>query len=651
MLLKPLQAGRYDDNSILIQNPDNGKQELFTEEEFEIVKFLKKNEDQTLLALLIPNIGIAKKDHILLCMKVLRKLRRMQIVDVLSIVGRVSASQTATIEIKLEKERLEFQGLKPLAAFLYGVADKALGWMGAMGILIVVGLLSVVGLLMFPFQSLEQVFAQGNFPYLGFFVTQYVVISLSLTLRAFLQGAYIASFSEKVVDPAFGFFMGFFSLRGEVKNVNIAGYQARIQMALLGLLAPLVVLSIAAALVLLGAMNLQFAFFVFSASAFTVLVLACPFLAADGAEVLHVLLLRTELEERVSKDLKEIFAVKGSLSRMMLIAMMATLVWLLVWLDSIRSFWEIISPVVLDHLFAAQTYGERVLPGLLITLLLTLVLFPLFVFAAKFVKDVLLSKRKRIVVDKSKIKESLSFEERMAALEKIPLFASLKDQERLALLNEMQTAFFKHGDYLMHQGELGKEFFVLVRGHASAIFTDSQGKLHFLADLGEGDAFGEIALIDDVPRTASIKSDGGCIALVLQKDGFDRFAVAIGSPERVKTMIRLTSFFRRHPLFSKLGVKEQATLIDSFRFEFITAGDEIVNSDDSFYVIYSGKVRVDTGDDSSETILGPDDCFGYAKGMNAQYFSKEGAGILIVDRKTFQNLIWGKLVERPELFL
>jgi CRP-like cAMP-binding protein len=273
------------------------------------------------------------------------------------------------------------------------------------------------------------------------------------------------------------------------------------------------------------------------------------------------------------------------------------------------------------------------------------------VFGVAFVRDAILGRRKRIVVQKDKVKESLSFEERMAALEKIPLFASLNDQERLALLNEMQPAFYKHGDFLVHQGEVGKEFFVLVRGHANALFTDVQGKSMTLADLREGDAFGEIALIDDVPRTASIRSDGGCIVLVLQKDGFDRFTATLGTSDRIKTMIRLTSFFRRHPLFSKLGVKDQARLIDSFRFETITAGEEISSGDDNFYVIYSGKIRVDTGDDSSETMLQPDDCFGYARGLNVKYFAAEGTGLLIVDRQDFQSLIWEKLVERPELFV
>ena len=85
----------------------------------------------------------------------------------------------------------------------------------------------------------------------------------------------------------------------------------------------------------------------------------------------------------------------------------------------------------------------------------------------------------------------------------------------------------------------------------------------------------------------------------------------------------------------------------------LTSGEEIQNAeqDENFYVIYSGKVRVDTGDDSTDTTLESDDCFGYANALNAKYFAVEGSGLLRVRNKEFHQLIWAKLVERPELFV
>ena len=285
-----------------------------------------------------------------------------------------------------------------------------------------------------------------------------------------------------------------------------------------------------------------------------------------------------------------------------------------------------------------------------VALLLALAVAPVIVVLVHHGRELRRRSRSRVVLRKANVNESLSFEERIAALERIPLFTYLNDQERLALQNEMEPMFFRGGSFLVHQGEVGREFFVLVKGQACAQFTAPNGQTTVLAELVAGDAFGEIALIDDVPRTASIFSEGGCIALVLRKDGFDRFAESLGSPDRVKSLVRLTSFFRRHPLFSKLTAREQAQLADSFQFQTITAGDQIPEGDENFHVIYAGAVRVDTGGADGETLLKSDDCFGYANPLRARFVAQEGTGLLTVAKEGFHTLIWEKLVARPELF-
>ena len=135
MQLKPFEAGRYDDHSIVIRNPANGKQELFSESQFEIVKFLKQNEQESLLALLLPNIGIAKKDHILACLRVLTKLKRMQIVDNFAITGRRAASDTATIEIESESDGLRLPAIDSLLTVIFTLGERLFSWLGAYGIL------------------------------------------------------------------------------------------------------------------------------------------------------------------------------------------------------------------------------------------------------------------------------------------------------------------------------------------------------------------------------------------------------------------------------------------------------------------------------------------------------------------------------------
>ncbi len=650
MLLKPFEACRYDDDSIVVANPANGKQDLFSEREYAIVKFLKQNEEQSLLALLMPNIGIAKKNHIVMCLRVLGKLKRMQIADYFSITGRKPVSDTKTMELSLEKQRIELGNLNALAAAMFGIGEKILAPLGQTGLCALVLALGVAGIILFPFDSVAPAFQAASAPYFTLILVAYLAGSGAFCFRAIVRAAFLRGAKQQVRNPVFALYFPLISLSADCRAVNLLGFKARAQLAALGMISPFALVALFTALAMAHVLNPAFAFTGLAICFAVALILACPLISFDGAEFLQALLFRDELEERVSKNLRGILQRKEKINRELIFALFLALAWMLVWLDCLYTFRGMLSARIAEDL--AGPFGGGKLGAIAtIAILVLLMLLPVGLMLTHYLRVRALKNRKLLVVQKDKVKDSLTFEERIAALEKIPLFTNLNDQERMALLNEMQLVFFRNGDLLMSQGEFGRDFFILVKGHASARFTDLKGESFLLADLAEGDAFGEIALIDEVPRTASITSDGGCIALVLRKDGFDRFSASLGSPDRVKAMIRLTSFFRRHPLFSKLSPRDQAQLIDSFRFKTITSGEHISDSDEDFHVIYSGSVRVDTAGAGGETDLHSDDCFGYSNPLNARYIAIEGTGLLTVAKNEFNNLIWEKLVEKPELFV
>ncbi|MCO5142018.1 MAG: cyclic nucleotide-binding domain-containing protein [Oligoflexia bacterium] len=652
MQLKPFELGQYDDEHVVIYNPENRKQELLTIEEFEVVKFLKQNESETLLALLLPNIGIAKKSHIKICVAVLAKLKKLQILDVNTITGRKIESDTATLELELDKKKIEIAGLDAFSALCFGVFARLIRWGGPGLIIFLAAILSTVGLLYFPYEDLNEG-AFIVFSYSHLFICIYLAATVAIWMRSLFQGALVESLGRSTIKHRFSFYWGFVFPTADFREVQLEGVRSRVLLSLVGILASLSTLVIPVGLLQLDVLSLQNVYFCVAGISFATLIFAAPFLPFDGATFIHTLFVRNKLSESISSGLRQIFKTKGSLSKEMLIGILVSFIWLLAWLDFTRMFWDVLSEKVVTDLTGQEDLTLQVMASVVVFLLLSALVFPAMVFVVGFLRDQTFFRKNKVVVEKGKEKDSLSFEERMSALEKIPLFSYLNDQERLALLNEMNPRYYASGEYLVHQGEVGSEFYVLVKGIANAYYAEPAGKTHFLADLGEGDAFGEIALIDDVPRTASIISDGGCIVLVLNKDGFDRFAESMGSPDRVKAMIRLTSFFRRHPLFSKLRAIEQAQLIDTFRFQFFKDGEYIqaaANSEE-FLVVYSGGVKVDLGDDASDTTLEADDCFGYANGMNASFQSSGGTGLLAVGKVDFHNLIWEKLVSRPELFL
>jgi CRP-like cAMP-binding protein len=84
----------------------------------------------------------------------------------------------------------------------------------------------------------------------------------------------------------------------------------------------------------------------------------------------------------------------------------------------------------------------------------------------------------------------------------VPLFADLDRKELQGLANTMKERTFQRGSTIASEGQTGVGFFVIAEGTA----TVSQGG-ETRATLGPGDHFGEIALIDDGLRTASVTAD------------------------------------------------------------------------------------------------------------------------------------------------
>jgi CRP/FNR family cyclic AMP-dependent transcriptional regulator len=84
----------------------------------------------------------------------------------------------------------------------------------------------------------------------------------------------------------------------------------------------------------------------------------------------------------------------------------------------------------------------------------------------------------------------------------IPLFADLDRKELQGVASSMKERTFNAGQTIAAEGQTGIGFFVIAEGNAKVTQGDQER-----ATLGPGDYFGEIALIDDGLRTASVTAD------------------------------------------------------------------------------------------------------------------------------------------------
>ena len=112
-------------------------------------------------------------------------------------------------------------------------------------------------------------------------------------------------------------------------------------------------------------------------------------------------------------------------------------------------------------------------------------------------------------------------------LDGIPLFAGLSKRQRARLARHMREVDLAEGEHLVDEGEFSYDFFVICKGSAAVI---SSGR--HVTDLEAGDFLGEIGLLNQRARTASVIATSRISALVMPGETFHKMATSM--PEVAK---------------------------------------------------------------------------------------------------------------------
>jgi CRP-like cAMP-binding protein len=118
----------------------------------------------------------------------------------------------------------------------------------------------------------------------------------------------------------------------------------------------------------------------------------------------------------------------------------------------------------------------------------------------------------------------LSLNEEVELLRNIPMFANIEPSKLKLLAFTSERMTFKSGDNLFKQGEPGDSAYVIIDGEASVIVDTPKGPLT-VAKLKRNDIVGEIAILCDVPRTATVQAASKVEAMVIAKDLFFRLVM------------------------------------------------------------------------------------------------------------------------------
>ena len=109
-----------------------------------------------------------------------------------------------------------------------------------------------------------------------------------------------------------------------------------------------------------------------------------------------------------------------------------------------------------------------------------------------------------------------------AVLKAVPMFASFPEEQLRMLTTMVARRSASRGTTIMAGGDATDSLYIVLSGRLKVMMSDSDGKEVILTLLGPGEIFGEMGLIDDEPRSASVVSIEPCELLSLTKRDFKR---------------------------------------------------------------------------------------------------------------------------------
>lgn len=240
-----------------------------------------------------------------------------------------------------------------------------------------------------------------------------------------------------------------------------------------------------------------------------------------------------------------------------------------------------------------------------------------------------------------------------AAVPKLPLFSSLSPKLLLQLLRTMKLRDVNAGAHVVHEGDEGHEAFVVVRGMVKAV-RESEGGL-MLAALGPGALFGEMALVSDAPRAASVVAVEPVQLLVAERADLEYLAAsekALGQELSRFCYERMIANLVRHSRFlGAVDPGQRHEVVNLFERRSYEPGDRIVSQGqdaDALRLIASGGVEVRRRDEDGDTVvvaqLGPGEVVGeislvLRRPASADVVVRHPSVVLELPSSAFQDVI------------
>lgn len=178
-------------------------------------------------------------------------------------------------------------------------------------------------------------------------------------------------------------------------------------------------------------------------------------------------------------------------------------------------------------------------------------------------------------------------------LSKSFLFQGLNNQDMMIVVGAMKEVNATAGQRVINQGDTGDFLFVIEEGALECkIKIDGVDKV--VKTCEAGDAFGELSLLYNCPRAASVDAREACVLWQLDRDTFNNIVKESAQKKRE----RYDAFLSKVPLLSGMDAYERSQLADALKTEEFADGAVICKEGergDTFYIVEEGQAVATKG--------------------------------------------------------